>query len=314
MQAKHDFSEIIIYTSTLYGNDETSIIRSKLCLSMLENARKLGVKVIVKDGGSNEEFINELQKLDNVTLIPPDSESKRKTMGEDRREALRAAMRLAGEKKMKQPCFLWTEPEKDNLISDENLSAMVSEINHGSNIVVPARKEMALSTLPKNQRWFEQRANKRSLEVIKAVLGKKHQELLDLWFGPKMFDRIGAEYFANYNKDGNRTDLWDAVSVPVLEAIKEGKKVAGMPVDYEYSGSQRINETGELKNQFTIKRLEQYAQILKEMGDKKWINFFEETKEELARINELKKEKEIDPEKNEILNETKKNILHKFFR
>jgi hypothetical protein len=188
MSAQNNLSELIIYTATLYGNDNTSEIRSELCINLLKNAKELGVKIIVKDNGSSEEFINEVKKLNNVLLIQTSSGDKAKSLGAGRREALEEAVKLADREKMQNPCFFWTEPEKDNLIAEQNLANMVAEIKRGSNIVVPSRKENAWESLPKIQRWFEQRANKRSLELIKEFSGGRYRQLLDLWFGPKMFD------------------------------------------------------------------------------------------------------------------------------
>ncbi len=304
MTRQNNLDELIIYTSTLYV-DEKSKVRSELCLNMLRNAEALGVTVVLADGGSNSNFINEVKKLSNVVLI----EGKTKSMGPDRRDALEEAVQLAAREKMQRPCFLWTEPEKDGLITEQNLTNMVAEIKRGSNIVAPARKENAWESLPRNQRWFEQRANKRSLELMKEFSDGRHQQLLDLWFGPKMFDREGAKFFQEYNKDNNRIDLWDAILVPVTEAIKAGKRVASVPVDYEYSENQRQEDSNELK-----KRLEQYSQILKEMGDRKWMEFFDEAKEALGKIKELKKKKESTAENEELLNEQKKSVLKSFFK
>lgn len=313
MLAQNNLSELIIYTATLYGNDKISEIRSELCINLLKNAKELGVKVIIKDGGSSEKFINEVKKLDNVLLIQALPGGEAKSMGADRRDALEEAVKLAGREKMQNPCFFWTEPEKDNLIAEQNLANMVAEIRRGSNIVVPARKENAWESLPKTQRWFEQRANKRSQKLTKEFSGGRHQQLLDLWFGPKMLDREGAEFFREYNKDNKRMDLWDATIVPVTEAVREGKAVGSVPVDYEYNEVQRLNESGELKDIFTIKRLEQYSQILKEMGDPFWKNFFQEAKEALNKILELKNKKES-IENAELLNEQKKRVLKSFFK
>ncbi|MDD4901332.1 MAG: hypothetical protein PHS62_04520 [Patescibacteria group bacterium] len=307
-----NLSELVVFTSTQYGDDEVSRVRSRLCLNMLKNARDIGVAVAVKDGGSNQEFINEAEKLDNIILARPPA-GERKSMGADRRDALALAVELAKNKKMQTPCFLWVEPEKDNLISRENLENMLAEIKRGSNIVVPSRKEKAWETLPRNQRWFEQRANKRSLELINKFTDGRHRELLDLWFGPKMFDEKGAEFFQKYNKDNDKLDMWDAHIVATVEAIKAGKKVTSVPVDYEYSRDQRLSETEELKKLFDLKRLEQYAQILKEMGDPKWRDFFGEAKEALVEIKKLKKENPS-PEASEALRERKKSVLKTFFR
>ena len=36
--------------------------------------------------------------------------------------------------------------------------------------------------------------------------------------------------------------------------------------------------------------MEQYAQILKELGDPKWVEFFKDAKDELNKISELRKD------------------------
>jgi hypothetical protein len=100
--------------------------------------------------------------------------------------------------------------------------------------------------------------------------------------------------------------------VPVTEAIKEGKVVGSVPVDYEYNEIQRLNESGELKDIFTIKRLEQYSQTLKEMGDPLWEKFFQEAEEAL---NEMQKENKKESADNvELSNEQKKSVLKTFFK
>lgn len=307
-------SEIIIYTSTLYDNAETSRIRAELCINMLRNSASLGIRVVIKDGGSNEDFIKKAKEFKNVTIIRPQQEKSAKSMGQDRRDALKRAMEIALEEKLEHPSFFWTEPEKDKLVSEENMAAMHEEIRRGSNIVVPAREENAFDTLPKNQSWFEKRARERALEILKKVSGGKHQELLDLWFGPKMFDSEGAKYFINYNKNGGRADLWDAIIVPVEDAIRDGKKVSSVPVNYEYSEGQRLNEIGELKDLFNRKRLEQYAQILREMGDEKWSKFFEDAERNITEIKELNKAEQSSPGQKQEITEKKKEILKNFFR
>lgn len=307
-------SEITIYTSTLYDNTETSRVRSELCINMLKNSAALGIKVVIKDGGSSEDFIRRVKEFKNVVLVQRQPGEKAKSMGQDRRDALKRAMEISLEEKLEHPSFFWTEPEKDNLVSEENMAVMYEEIRSGSNIVVPARKENAFNTLPKNQCWFEKRAKKRALEILKEVSGGKHQELLDLWFGPKMFDLEGANYFINYNKDGGRADLSDAIIVPVEDAIRDGKKVSSVPVNYEYSESQRLNEIGEMKDLFARKRLEQYAQILRELGDEKWSKFFEDAEKDIIKIKELNKAEQPSSEQKQEITEKKKEILKNFFR
>lgn len=90
------FEDLAIITTTFYKEDPTSRLRSQLAIDMLETANRLGIKVVVVDGGSNEEFLRKVRVLENVTLcIQP----KCSGMGESRRQALETAINLFAERR-----------------------------------------------------------------------------------------------------------------------------------------------------------------------------------------------------------------------
>ena len=182
---------------------------------------------------------------------------------------------------------------------------MISGIREGANIVIPERGEKAWGQLPKLQHWLEQRAKKRAKNIV------EFDDKLDLWFGPEVLDKIGAGYFLDYNAGKNRVDLWDALIVPVFDAMRDGIKVTSVPVDFLYNQSQIDNESDESNREIKIKRIEQYTQILKELGDPKWQDFFRDAKGELAKIRELNKDPSGNQEK---LKEAKKSLVKNFFR
>lgn len=152
------------------------------------------------------------------------------------------------------------EPEKVGLVTEDNLLNMIDVLRKNqADIVVPRRRSK--DTMPRLQRWIESRANKRVKDKIADIT----DEELDLWFGPKMFNRAGAEYFLNYR---GRLDKWDSVIKPVIEAHQGGKVVVSVPVDFEYTTEEREHE--EADRELKKKRIIQYSQILAEMGDKFW--------------------------------------------
>lgn len=183
-------------------------------------------------------------------------------MGESRRAALNNAM----EKFQDAQYFLWVEPEKDGLITADSLNVMLAGLRENqTDIVVPRRKSK--ESMPKLQAWMESRANKRA----SSLQGSELEETMDLWFGPKMFNRKGAAYFANYR---GSLDKWDAVIKPVIKAHGQGARISSAEVDYSYDPSQSESERDD--RQMKQKRLVQYSQILAELGDEFWKNKIKE--------------------------------------
>lgn len=249
------FEDLTLFTGTFYRDDPSSRLRQELALQQFERAEALGIRMIVSDGGSNVDFLEAASQFPNVTLL---QEPEGSTMGSSRRFALEEA--LADSEDDPDHIFMWIEPEKVDLVDPDTLTELVQPIREGvADIVVPSRKD--LSTLPKQQAWFEVRANQRAGDLMKG-----QKSTLDLWFGPKVFNRRAAEYFRNYK---GQLDKWDAIIKPVLEANNAGLKVIDVPVDFSYPPGQSQQEDG--NPAFQRKRVEQYATILAELGDKFWL-------------------------------------------
>ena len=304
-ESKGDLKNLIIYTGVYYTKSPVYDARSKIWFKTFDNAQKLGIKVVVRnDGGLPPEMLDRIKAYENITIVEKTAPN---TLGGGRREALQKCIEIANKEGIEKPVFLWTEPEKDDLITEKNLSPLVAEINAGSNVIVPERGEKAWNELPRQQRFLEQRAEKRVQQNI-----MKSDERLDLWFGPKVLDLAGADYFLRYNSTKDKIDLWDSLMVPVLEAKKDGLEVKSVTLDFSYDESQ-TKEGDEAKQEgMELKRLEQYSQILKELGDAKWQEFFESSKQELDKIKELNKE---NPEnKAELLKEAKTSLIKNFFK
>src|SRR3989344_1672995 len=305
---KDELKNLIIYTGVYYADNELYRTRSQIWFKTCDNAQRLGIRVVVRnDGGLPEEMLTRIKAYSNITIIEKDT-SKKNTLGSGRGEALQKAIDIAKEDGISNPVFLWTEAEKDDLITEKNLLPLVREVLAGNNIVVAAREKKAWDQLPPFQRFMEKRANKRANATIPAE--HKPEAELDFWFAPKAFDESGAEEMLAYNPNKDRLDLWDSIMVPIVEAMKKGKKVKGLPVDFLYNEKQIEVESDESNREIKIKRLEQYAQILKELGDPEWKEFFENSKEELARVKELRKD---DPKlSGESGKEARRSLVKKF--
>lgn len=305
---QNELKNLIVYTGVYYQDDATYRARSQVWFQTFDNAQKLGVKVVVRnDGGLLPEMLERVKAYDNITIVDKTGPS---TLGGGRREALQKCLEIAKAEGIKNPVFLWTEPEKDDLITEKSLLPLIKEIREGNNIVVAAREEKAWEQLPPFQRWVEKRANTRANQIVQTATGTNPE--LDFWFAPKAFDKVGAEEFLAYNSNKDRLDLWDSIMVPIVEAIKKGKKVKSLPIDFLYNKIQIDVESDESNREIKIKRIEQYSQILKELGDKKWQEFFEESKVNLDEIKKINREKPEDKDK--LLEMEKKSILRNFFK
>ena len=309
-----ELKNLIIYTGVYMppeGDKDRKIYenRSPIWFETFDNAQRLGIKLVVRnDGGLPEEMVKRIKGYENITIVEKTAPN---TLGGGRRETLQKAINIAKEDGILNPVFLWTEPEKDDLITEKALLPLVREVNAGTNIAVAERKEEAWAQLPPFQRWIERRANKRANQAVPQDSDKPEGEL-DFWFAPRAFDKTGAKYFLAYNSDKGRLDLWDAIFVPIIDAIKAGEKVRGVPLDFLYNEIQINNESDESNREIKIKRMEQYAQILKELGDKKWEEFFEDSKAQLEEIKKINKENPED--KTELLKEAKKSLWKNVFR
>jgi hypothetical protein len=247
-QENFNFSDLTIFTTTLYKDDPVSRVRENLARKFIENAEKLNIQLVIVDGGSNEYFINYVRSKPHVELIVEAGVG----MGKSRRDALQVAM-----DKYNTLYYFWVEPEKDDLIRPESLTAMIDGLRKDeTDIVVPRRSNK--ESMPAFQTWIENRANKKANRIME----KMPDETLDLWFGPKMFNRKGAEHFLNYK---GQLDKWDSIIKPVIEAHRNGQRISSVDVCYTYDESQTSSEKED--REMKRKRIQQYTQILAELGD-----------------------------------------------
>lgn len=251
-----NYTDLVIITTTFYGEDDVSEVRSLIACETLRRINDLGIKCVVVDGGSTREFIEQIDELENIVVIIDSSLG----MGESRRKALEIAMTQFPESNY----YLWMEPEKDDLIKETSIKSMLAPLQEGqTDIVVPKRE--SLDSYPKFQRKIEQRANKRVSDSLN--IHDSEGKDLDLWFGPKMFNREGAKYFLNYK---SKLDKWDSIIAPVVEGQRDGAKIKSVDVDYKYDVIQELHE--QENPSMNRKRIDQYTKILPELGDEYWAN------------------------------------------
>lgn len=240
------FADLAVFTTTMYGNDRSSMVRRELATEFFQRLRDLHITSSAVDGGSPEDFHAQLPTSENMFI----ERAPELNLGASRREALRLALEQS-----QVEFLMWAEPEKGNVITENNIEAILAPLrSHAADIVIP--KRISKESYPHFQAWIEQRGNKRM-----NSLANHESEEIDFWFGPRAFNRNCAKYFSEYQGSG-----WDSIFVPLLNAVRDGRHLASVPVEFTYPPEQRaIEEETEYLRTFKLKRLEQYRNLIQSL-------------------------------------------------
>lgn len=261
--------QVVLATTTFYPSwttDNNSVntssdqIRGDLAIQMVSKASELGYRVIIVDGGSNQEFTQKVISLGGEVF-----DQDKTGMGNSRRQSLSIA---AEQEHCKIIC--WVEPEKVSLIKD--IHNLIVPIEDGeADIVIPTRTQKSFLTYPDYQARHEQRGNKLWNSILKSRgIIDENQEDFDVWFGPRIFknDKGLLDIFQrNYAfkpmktlDDINSDDWANSIFLPIIEALRQGYKVKGVLTDYEHPAEQTQYENE--SSFFKRKRLHQLRSII----------------------------------------------------
>lgn len=216
-----------IATTTFYKNDEISRLKARLARQMFDACEELGYSVFAVDDSPETppEFAGS-----KAYIIKGNGGS----MGKGRRQAISAAS--------EDHVAIWIEPEKAPLVQE--LDKTIQPLLEGdSSIVIPKRK--SLESYP----TYQQKAENAGNAFWRVLTGTD----LDVWFGPRSIRQDAVPFFLEY--DGHLGDLWDSIFIPIMDAIKAGKEVSGIEVDYTHPPEQTASE--ESNPEFDRKRIHQ---------------------------------------------------------
>ncbi len=236
-------NNITILTTTLYRqNTET---RFHLACQLVGNAVAMGYDVVVVDGSVDPAIGRALSKIGAKVH----RQAGEKGMGNQKRKLFRMVVNDDS----KANIFLWTEPEKADLI--RWIPQIVAPIQRGeADLVIPSRTQASYASYPAFQVESERQIN----AVFAEVTGKN----FDVAFGPVVFGRRVLSYFAecypakrfgvadNYIQDTAR-----------LEAMADGYKVVSAPVDFFYPPAQKTEEETTLFEIMREKRRRQLEEL-----------------------------------------------------
>ena len=224
--------KITIATTTLYNpNNPSDMIRTEIAKKLIRSSTGLGYKIVVVDGGSSDEILEEFEKSGALVKL-----QTKPGIGNSRREAIDYATGL------KRDLVAWAEPEKGDYIQELWKTALPI-IEGKADMVIPDRRP--LSGYPVDQKYAEDLGNL----FWKDLTGVD----LDMWSGPRTWRRDLSIYFTEYN--GEYGDKWDSTFIPVMNAVLDRKRVIGVKINYIHPPDQAKVEERDIN--FHRKRIHQ---------------------------------------------------------
>jgi hypothetical protein len=221
-------------------------VRFHLAAQMVGNAVAMGYPVLVVDGSPiHDEVKRRLEMVGALVQLQEES-----GMGPSRRQVFTWARNVS-----RTDVFLWTEPEKTDLI--RSIPTFVSPIvERDAELTIMQRTPASFASYPAHQVETEQRANR----FFHGVTGLD----FDLMSGPIGFHRDLLPSFAECNpaiRYGQGIRDTYIQQAAVLEAIVAGNRVKAVPLDFFYPAVQRHEEEGVLLDVMIAKRDAQFSEL-----------------------------------------------------
>lgn len=259
------------YSGKIQSVAHTDKVRGDLVLEFAKEGVKNGCRVVLVDGGSCPQFLEELSNIKGATLIEELSPKR----SPNRRLAISTSSQIPGVK-----VIILTEPEKVSLITD-CLELLAKPILDGSAKIVVAKRnsELFKTTFPNYYFESETEANALYNEYLKSHGLLKDRENLDIFFSPKALANepavlkvfmekfqlelggfvVPRDYF-------DPEEISDTVFFPVVLALKLGLKVVSVEIPFKYPPLQKENEEVGDREFFIAKRRAQRLGLLVDLS------------------------------------------------
>ncbi len=227
-------------------------------------SEQLLLDVVVVDDGSDEDYLEELRQFSHLIIISWSNNTDMRDirdnrMSASRRFAAREALTRFPDKKY----FLYSVPEKSDLIEEKKLSHIVTQMKVWRWVAAVIGRN-SLTDLPPFQQLTEARGNYRLSQLLawdrslmKTSLGKE-LPIYDFFFWVWVFSRSGLEkYYFSYlwNK-------WSEDSIPLMQAIRAQEKVSQILIDFQYPSEQMQFEKQWVPKTYERKRASQFRSIV----------------------------------------------------
>jgi len=248
----------VIAASTRYDATPESRLRFAEAVSLARRATERHIPLVYADADSCAEDIAAL--IDAGATVVPATRAEfgpPYMYGRCQRDAINAALQLNPD------AILFTQPEKPSIV--DSIDAIIEPLQSGMvDIVIPYR--LSTASYPCLQQHFEKFIN----SYWHTLTGRQ----LDVCFGVRAFTPRGAAYFTDYASRSYakrfgpyRPDSWEAIFLPLIDALAEGVPVKGITVDYEHPGAMTRYEE---RNEAAAYKRHQQSIVLFEMLRDQW--------------------------------------------
>lgn len=239
-------SDVAVLTTTLYASRE--VLRFHHAAQMVGNAVSADHRVLVLDASPDQSVAEGLMNSGAIVRF-----AGVQRMGAQRRELFTLAgdipTLVATPSARSCRFFLWTEPEKPDLI--RFIPQIMTPLRSGAaDIVVVGRTATSWASCPPLQAASERQAN----EVYHQCTGLR----LDVMRGPVAFNRKALPFFANCDPSRYGATTGYIQHIAPLEAHAAGLRVIGVDVDFFYPRAQYEEEIGPLAPQMAVKWKRQF--------------------------------------------------------
>lgn len=256
----------VFATTTFYPSKNGQMakdvkLRAELALKMLDYAK---CPVVIVDGGSDAGWRKEA--VNHGAKLVDEVRSENHTMGKGRRQALLAAGNSSKE------IICWIEPEKYPFVQGDLFKFCTLPIySSKADIIIPCRMD-ELESYPLQQRLEELTGNLTVMELLRSYWtrqgfsieeSEKYVPYLDQWFGPRVMNHVGLEYFLSYKGKINNAvhDRWESIFVPLwLAILNRNVKVGSVMVPYQHPIEQTQLESS--SPEYSLKRVQQLNVIV----------------------------------------------------
>ncbi len=253
-------------TDTWYGPNDT--VRSRLAIQMLTAAKERGYHLAVVDGGSHQDFLDQL-----TAAGIPYVRQEEKGMSNGRQQGYRL---LHDNREVE--VFARLEAEKVSMVRDGCVEMAARPILEGkADVVIPARCKAGIKSLPPFQAGSELASNAAFCAALRKAGYWTDKFNLDMFFGPRLFNRRAYPPFMQrweFSADPPGTE-WQqvirpigysaALFFPVVRALAQGLRVVSVDVPYIHPPEQTMLENDD--PEFDRKRLAQTNGILAELHE-----------------------------------------------
>jgi len=212
-------------------------VRAGLALRTIEDALEKNCSVVVVDGGSTDSFVKRAKDLGAVVLA-----QKGKGIALGQQQGINHAF-----VEIEPDNYILIEPEKAGLLENyfEQIVTPIDTLE--ADIVLVGRTEESMHTITRIQRLTETKIN----EVLSRSLGVG----ADFCMAPRVWNKNSIPYFLNYTPTRN----WDLFHGPVIDALKDKKRILPVRIPYVYPREMIEQEEG--IEAYEKKRIDQLIEV-----------------------------------------------------